>query len=1134
MKNLAKVMALFGCALLTGEMSVAVSQQLETTLTTYFGDAPATNIAIDPAGNLYGLTIGNTQDSGTVYELVRKSDANFEYKTLYSFGANGADDGLDPAQTATLVLDSNGNLYGTTNAGGAHGLGTVFEVSPASGGSWTEKVLYSFGDNVSADGKGIPNGTLLLMPDGSLFGTTTKGGVHNTGSIFQLSANPDGTWGETVIHSFPAGSDTSQIISPLVYYFGDGLILGALQSGNLHSAIFVLVASGDGSWTYSIAHDFTPASGNVRLSGPIVVTPGATVYGTYVWDGGPAGSNSGTVYQLSDFANGWFVTATYDFPQDSGQYPTANGELPLGGVTMDAHGVLFGSTRVGGDYNIGGVFQLTPPINETHVGEPFSESFFYSFGDFAGPGSDVWEPVGNLVLDSVGNLYGTATYHVSGNTGLGQAFEVNYGRSAISPPSIDFDASSDVVSISETTPNVTVHYTLNGSTPTLASPIYPGPFTINSTKTVQAIAVNQNNAQSNVTVRDCVFTPLPNSPDIYPPPGTYSSAQNLLLTTGPQTVPGSATSIYYTTDGSSPIVISSNMAYPSSTAKLYDQLIPITQSETFNVVAISANVASHIVTASYQIASPAGTPSYPAGAISASLLVLNRGAQVIAGQLHLTDDFAPEARSAWFNSKVYVGSFITDFDFQQYNDGSLGDGLTFTIQNQGANAFGSAGAGLGYQGITKSVAVKFDLYGDVVSNDGVGPGYTGLYTNGAAPTVPAVNLAGNLVNLTDGHPMHAHITYNGATLILSITDLSTGAHQTHNFPVNIQQTIGTDTAYIGFTGSTGDGADRQNITSWSYQPLGASVVVMKPTIINFPGAVSTVLTSINAGGSIAGNYVDASAATHAFIRDSLGNFTNIDPPAATSSQAFAINSSGTVLGYGAGHNFLRDSAGNYTNIDFTDSDYEGDTCSWSVVALNDSGAVVGDCSILIDQYDGYYYEEIVLRNPDGTFQTYPGNNVAQPTGFNNKGQIVGVITCFCSDDGPVFGQFLINPDGSGGLYSPAQYLTPAAINDSGVIVGGYYYQGSGYEQISSQGFERDASGNFTLFDVGIPTGINNMGVIIGPNFIISPDGTVNTVSLSPTAINDSGMVIGTYQNSAGKSRGFLWKCGLDGKACAGF
>ena len=117
---------------------------------------------------------------------------------LYSFG-NTSTDAQSPE--SPLIFDSKGNLYGTSAGGGAHGYGTVFEFSPGSGGVWTETVLYSFGVT-TADAEGPEN--IVFDSKGNLFGTA-GGGQYGYGSVFELSPQTGGTWTEQVIHSFNLG-----------------------------------------------------------------------------------------------------------------------------------------------------------------------------------------------------------------------------------------------------------------------------------------------------------------------------------------------------------------------------------------------------------------------------------------------------------------------------------------------------------------------------------------------------------------------------------------------------------------------------------------------------------------------------------------------------------------------------------------------------------------------------------------------------------------------------------------------------------------------------------------------------------------------------------------------------------------
>jgi hypothetical protein len=108
--------------------------------------------------------------------------------------------------------------------------------------------------------------------------------------------------------------------------------------------------------------------------------------------------------------------------------------------------------------------------------------------------------------------------------------------------------------------------------------------------------------------------------------------------------------------------------------------------------------------------------------------------------------------------------------------------------------------------------VKFDLY----NNAGEGPDSTGLYTDGAAPTVPAVDLSSTGINLHSGDTMTVNLVYNGTTLTMTITDTVTNASYTTSFTINIPSTVGGNTAYVGFTGGTGSETASQAILAWTY------------------------------------------------------------------------------------------------------------------------------------------------------------------------------------------------------------------------------------------------------------------------------------------------------------------------------
>jgi len=188
--------------------------------------------------------------------------------------------------------------------------------------------------------------------------------------------------------------------------------------------------------------------------------------------------------------------------------------------------------------------------------------------------------------------------------------------------------------------------------------------------------------------------------------------------------------------------------------------------------------------------------------------------------LRLTDGGIGEIASAWYDNQVNVQAFTQEFSFQLTNPQA--DGITFSIQNVDTRATGPGGGGLGYGaptlngngGIANSVAVKFDLY----NNFGEGPDSTGLYTDGASPTTPATDMTGSGVNLHSGDVFNVRMTYDGTTLSMRITDATTQATFQTSWPINIPLTIGSNTAYVGFTGGTGGVSATQDILSWIYIP----------------------------------------------------------------------------------------------------------------------------------------------------------------------------------------------------------------------------------------------------------------------------------------------------------------------------
>jgi Legume lectin domain/Chitobiase/beta-hexosaminidase C-terminal domain len=400
------------------------------------------------------------------------------------------------------------------------------------------------------------------------------------------------------------------------------------------------------------------------------------------------------------------------------------------------------------------------------------------------------------------------------------------------------------VTISDATPGATFFYTTDGTMPTSSSTKYSGPVTVSTSETLRAIAVESgllNSAVGAASYSIAGSSPPPvitATPTFSPGAGTYTATQAVTIA---DATPGAG--IFFTTDGTTPTT--------SSTA--YTSPITVSASERLSAIAVAnGDSPSAVATAAYTINTTGTggggtTPPVvndPNGFTSAVGFTLDGGATVTGGALQLLDGNTFENRTVWYATPLNIQSFTTDFTFQTTPAGpNSGDGFTFTIQNMGLNADGGIGGALGYQSITPSVAVKFDLF----SNSGEGVNSTGFYTDGASPTIPALDLTASGVNLHSGDVMHAHLTYDGATLTLTLTDTVTNATFVASDAIDIPGTVGASTAYVGFTAGSGGSVATQNILSWTYTPSApTTTATAQPTIAPEPGTYTgTQLVTIS-------------------------------------------------------------------------------------------------------------------------------------------------------------------------------------------------------------------------------------------------------------------------------------------------
>ena len=176
--------------------------------------------------------------------LVRAEGGRWTETVLYSFG-NG-NDGADPR--AGLTMDAAGNLYGTTLDGGIYGKGTVFELSPGAGGGWAETILYSFGNGTDA---AIPVGGLIMDGAGDIYGTSEADGAGGCGTVYELSHGA-GAWTETVLHSFD-GIHGCAPQAALVMDAAGNLYGTTIDGGGLGTTAYFSVVEQCSSWHLALA-----------------------------------------------------------------------------------------------------------------------------------------------------------------------------------------------------------------------------------------------------------------------------------------------------------------------------------------------------------------------------------------------------------------------------------------------------------------------------------------------------------------------------------------------------------------------------------------------------------------------------------------------------------------------------------------------------------------------------------------------------------------------------------------------------------------------------------------------------------------------------------------------------------------
>jgi len=625
--------------------AISSSAQTFTVLANFNGSngkGPSGSLIQGIDGNFYGITAwGGATSNGTVFKVTPAG----QLTTLYSFcSLSNCADGQVP--WGGLLLAANGVIYGTTGYGGTNtcwdgttpGCGTVFEITP--GGVMT--TLHSF---AGADGA-YPSATLVQGADGNLYGTTQYGGANNDGTVFLITPGgnlttlasvcttpsecagifptglmrgtdgnfygtnltgdifkitPQGTL--TTFYRFCSGVGCSGMLYAPLVQAANGKFYGVASAGdNSPTTPSCDESSGDGfgsvfeiapDGTLTSLYNFQNSSDGATPDGALIQATDGNLYGTTAC----GGSNSaGTIFSITTDGT---LTPLYSL-----QFPGGIGGGVQAGLLQGTDGNFYGTTPADGTYDSGTVFRLSMGL------VPFVKTLPTSGGvgtviQILGTGLTGATAVSfngtAAVFTVVSDSDIQATVPTNATTGLvtvttgsgtlssNQAFQVTtQAATPVFSPPAGIYPSAQTVTISDVTPKATIYYTTDGTTPTTSSTAYSTPITITSEETIEAIAVATGYAPSAVT--SAVYGIETPAPTFSPAPGMYASTQTVTISDAM-----SGATIYYTTDGS----------IPSKYSLAYSNPIAVSSPETIQAIAVAPGYSpSAVASAEYIVGTP--------------------------------------------------------------------------------------------------------------------------------------------------------------------------------------------------------------------------------------------------------------------------------------------------------------------------------------------------------------------------------------------------------------------------------------------------------------------------------------------------------------------------------------------------
>jgi len=384
------------------------------------GSSPHAGLTHDRLGNLYGTTSKGGEGMcfglgcGTVFMLTRGDNNTWTKSTIHTFN-DGIGGGVP---VGTLAIDPKGNLYGVTEQGGTGpcdsvlgaGCGVIYRLSPNGDGTFGFKVLYSFSQPGTVDDGSYPNAGVVIGRDGSLYGTTEFGGsfVCDCGIVYRLTAN-GGQWRETVLYSFvgisQGGSDVSFPSDTVTIdsggnIFGTGSGGGDVLCNDGCGGVYVLVPQG-GAYQEHVLHIFEGGNDGAAPQGEVTLDASGNIFGTTGAGGGGTHCDQGCgiVFELEKTGDQFQYKIIYRFDG-------INGAEPFSALLLD-NSEIFGTTAAGGTAAEGTAFRLS------QVSGTWKETALYNFGR----GSDGTVPFAPLIGNSRVGFFGTTAGGGQGHAG---------------------------------------------------------------------------------------------------------------------------------------------------------------------------------------------------------------------------------------------------------------------------------------------------------------------------------------------------------------------------------------------------------------------------------------------------------------------------------------------------------------------------------------------------------------------------------------------------------------------------------------------------------------------------------------------------------------------------------------------